>query len=695
MRRFILLLTPLLVITTLVNAQRPERTLPASTTPSEPIVLPDDLPGWELMVSGLYEPVELEPVSMVRGSRAADDNCPAGDENLPDFNVSADGTTYLASDLTVVNGYTVEESDPLVCATDADFPTRGFRTAWYKFVAPATGQLTVTTLPNFSYRENYDTILTVLGGNSCEEARPLACNDDANGLLSEVNLQVAQGQTYFIEVADYNLEVSGEAKLSLQVRIDSADFTNTDPAWNTLAARRSRHVSKVIDDKIYVFGGQTVVDATTPVRTGRTDVFDPADGTWSSRAAMLGVCADKGYSNVDAVYFVNEDEDGNTTRKVYFPSGYVGDTEIHSGIHCVYDVDRNIWTTGTNAPFLDNDAPIYTSILKFDRGFFVVGGLLGRFLDSSDGNTSSDVYFYDVTNDLWSINAPIPALPGGRYAHTGITLYNQFLCVTGGLRSENDANLLLTDSLCLNTNAPGNGWETIAGLNVPRFNASSALGEDGSWIVYGGIDQNQDAVSEIEVYDFADNQWVVLDDRFDIDNPARAWAEGGVVNGDLYAIGGEADIAGGFGGFITPLVERVADIPLINPTGALRTFLPLSARDYLLRQTLDSSAIELRPGNVIEGNFNAVGDRLDVYAVTLPEEGMYSFVLNNVPRGDNYDLYLYLEDKTLLDSSQNVGNSNEAIAGILPAGRFYLFVVAEENTTPDPTGNYRLSIIAQ
>lgn len=701
MRRFFLLIVFFVMFYTAIARVRGQAAFPFKIVePNAPIPLPADLPMWEPMVQGLYVPVELEPIAPVRGTRAANDTCPGTDNNnLPAFNVSAEGTIYLSSDLTIVNGYTVEASDPVVCSASPLPNQRGYRTAWYRFVAPATGQLTVTTLPNFSHRNNFDTILTVLSGNTCETATVLACNDDANGFLSLVNLSVSQGQTYFIEIADYNLELSGEAKVNVSVRIDSADFSVTDPIWNQPSARRSRHITKVIDDKIYVFGGQTIVDDDAPIRTGETHVFNPADGTWQQKASMLGICSTQGYSNTDAAYFVSEDNAGNPQRRVYFPSGYVGDAEIHSGKHCIYDVDNDSWFEGSDAPFIDGQAPIYNTIHQFANGFVIVGGLHNRFFNAVDGNTSPNVYTYFVENDLWFINDELlPALPNGRYAHTGVTLFGQFICVVGGVRSTADGgNVLLDDSLCLSLNQPNLGWQNITGLNIPRFNASSAIGEDGSWIVYGGVSlddtNNLYAVPEIEVYDFVAGTWKVLDDRFDITNPTRTWARGGVVDGDLWLIGGEADVANnGFGGFITNFVERIHNIPQLNPPAGNDVFLPFTARDRVLNRNLQSQAIPVSVGQLIENNFNETGDRFDVYAFSAPVQDEYEFTLSNVPTGDNYDMFLYTADKTELDVSDNVGNANELIIGILPEGLYYLVIAVEENATPEPTRNYRLLI---
>lgn len=80
-------------------------------------------------------------------------------------------------------------------------------TVWYRFVAPSAGTLTVDT-----FGSNYDTVLAVFTGER-GALTGQACNDDFSGVQSQVMLGVAEGQTYFIEVASYGL-VGGMLNLS-------------------------------------------------------------------------------------------------------------------------------------------------------------------------------------------------------------------------------------------------------------------------------------------------------------------------------------------------------------------------------------------------------------------------------------------------------------------------------------------------
>ena len=65
-----------------------------------------------------------------------------------------------------------------------------------RFIAPATGTFRFTTVGSA-----YDTVLSLHAG--CGVA-PLVCNDDFNGLQSQVNLAMTEGQEVLVAVSGYN-----------------------------------------------------------------------------------------------------------------------------------------------------------------------------------------------------------------------------------------------------------------------------------------------------------------------------------------------------------------------------------------------------------------------------------------------------------------------------------------------------------
>lgn len=74
---------------------------------------------------------------------------------------------------------------------------------WYHFFAPCTGQVTVDTIGS-----SYDTLLSVHSGCPGTEGNQIACNDDINvgmgNLDSRVTVFVQQGQQYWIRVSGFN-----------------------------------------------------------------------------------------------------------------------------------------------------------------------------------------------------------------------------------------------------------------------------------------------------------------------------------------------------------------------------------------------------------------------------------------------------------------------------------------------------------
>ena len=84
----------------------------------------------------------------------------------------------------------------------------------------------------------------------------LTCNDNYNGFLSRISLQVQEGEKYYFEIVDRDLAASDAKILNLEVWIETRTNWRTDSAWNTTAAQRSRHMTATVGDYIYVAGGR-------------------------------------------------------------------------------------------------------------------------------------------------------------------------------------------------------------------------------------------------------------------------------------------------------------------------------------------------------------------------------------------------------------------------------------------------------
>jgi hypothetical protein len=102
-------------------------------------------------------------------------------------------------------GATSTGDDPaFTCVTG-----KRYNTVWYKYIPSYNGVLSVDT-----FGSSFDTVLGVWTGNRGSLSSQ-ACNDDASGLQSKVQLQVVAGTVYYIEVAGYSSNSNGSLKLSV------------------------------------------------------------------------------------------------------------------------------------------------------------------------------------------------------------------------------------------------------------------------------------------------------------------------------------------------------------------------------------------------------------------------------------------------------------------------------------------------
>ncbi len=276
--RFILILG-LLTMATAVSRAQESGSSPRVADEPIPIV---DPPGQ--MIDDLWTPVTLEPLSgppypVPTGPMAepASDFCTSAPEL--DLSSGFDGGQ------TLVNAMTESPGDPVLsCVYGTPPRPQGYRTVWYRFVAPRTGRVVVESRPNADYFENYDTVIVIYSG-SCASLTRLACGDDRNGFLSRASLPVVTGQTYYVEVADWHFPVNNAARLNLVAWIEGqANFWVEE---GTMGFARSRFATATLDQFIYVLGGQSVV-SNTPTRVGVTDRYDVTADSWTTLTPMPG-----------------------------------------------------------------------------------------------------------------------------------------------------------------------------------------------------------------------------------------------------------------------------------------------------------------------------------------------------------------------------------------------------------------------
>lgn len=694
MRRQILLILTLMtgaiVLLSVSHAAGQDEAPPAH----EPIlVAPDpDAPPIFGPLTGVWQEsveVEAQEVPDPRLTEAhASDTC----SNAPAMALQTFGT---AGDVSTVNDMTSDPSDPdLTCQWQPASNPGGWRTVWYKFVAPVSGHLVLeTSFEASDFQDSYDTVLALYhsADGTCGTIRMLGCDDDSNGFFSELSTFVIEGRTYYIEVADRSFDVQGPATLRLSVVLEEGDslWQRFDGDQYSGPAARSRH-SIVSDGRyIYLISGEKIVED-FPVAVGSLDRFDAQTRTWTASGQLKPIPRPY-YSRTSAALL---------SGHIYVPSGYSGNNQAYDGTHYIYSIALNDWLIGEPVPWDSASASgqpyAWHQAVSSppNSGYFVTGGLLegdpSRLIPPISIVPTGSLIFYNANNATWNTNLPDMSTP--RFAHVAARLntpQGPQICVAGGLTRlerdpEDDLAAVVNTMECYNIATQQ--WTDRASMNFPRFGAGSAVAPDGKWYVFGGVNSQLSNVTLTEVYDPASNTWSVLDSRFSVRRPGRAWVRGAFANNGLWIFGGE-EIPGNE---VIPLVERLAApggqgpwIPVAFNTGAA----PVEPNDTM------AQAMYIGLNREVHHTFDSFDDYFDFFSFTAPARDEYVAHLSNIPAERDYDVYIYNHDKLLVGHSFNIGNQPEsAFTFPLDPGIYYVMVM---RAFGEPFGSpYRLVINA-
>ena len=588
--------------------------------------------------------------------------------------------------------------DPVISCLASSSRPQGYKSAWYRVVAPVGGTMIVRTVTDQDYRRNYDTVIAVYSDSSngaCTGLTQLACNDDYDAFLSQASFRAEEGQEYRIEVVDRNIAASGPQHLNIEV------WMEPDPGWvpqpNRMPHRLSRHAVVMHGDNAYVIAGQNVLVPDIK-RLGQVWRYNTWEQTWTQLADMPAneSIDGRGYSATDAALVGD---------KIHMISGYVGSNDSYAGEHWVYDIPSNSWSIQTS-PQLDWYAgglqgPVgYGELTEYtfgnQTGFYLTGGLSGEPLsgDPTKVRASAEVRRY-VENSGVKDWVDVPDMQVARYAHTAVTIGGT-TCVAGGLTNSGTitgTNQIVDLVECYDHFGGGN-WFTIDAMDTSRFYAGSAVGPDGIWYVYGGRDQNQNYVPSIEAIDISvpGATWQTLDVSFNLDNPRYAWLRGDFVQDKLFLFGG--DIPNDLPTGIVQMHE-FGQLQLAQPTVTFtptnQIFIPVTAMQPNPVQSAPLGAPEITPGVVIHENFDAAGDAYDIYQFN-PSTTVNVILDLLIPGTADYDLLLYDANKNLVAIGTNLGAQGEWIKAVLPPGRYYVIVarVAPPPSLPPADSDYEL-----
>ncbi|HRN66940.1 MAG TPA: kelch repeat-containing protein [Promineifilum sp.] len=641
----------------------------------QPLIVqpPENWIGTEIKVTDL----PLSP--QAPDAAPAADQCSAATPLELSFRNTADGSG------TLTNLFSQEATDPVLsCMFGAPTSPQGYRTAWYKLVAGDTSTVTITTEGT-----DYDTVLAVFTG-SCDALQSLACSDDFRSFQSSATFPVTRGHTYYIQVADYHSGAPGAAFLQL-----SAVLREGGERWNQASTMPfggiTRHALVSDGPEMFIIGGQTRVAGGAEI-SNRFLLYNALGDSWRELSDIPG----PGLSNTTAV---------RLGRKIYIPGGFNGDQSNYANTHYVYDIATDYWEQIASIPqaLLPNGEMFAWSAAVPAPGhlaYYVTGGITNY--PSSDPDPDPDavvinnVYRFVPATNQWE---PSPPMLAPRYAHTAAWVFagNRGLCVAGGLDVGEDdegdpVTVLLTTGECFN---PTTGsWQPTGDLNFPRYNAGSAIGPDGNWYIFGGLDANG-GVPETEFYNPLTNSWQVLGGEFSLgglpQNPARVWPRGAFWGDRLFVFGGNTppreyrvisavekmSIGAGF----APLAKTIV-FPLVASLGA---------------ENLLNNAIGLPPNTPLSGNFSSSTQFYNPYFFDWPAFGRARIVLSNIPEDSNFNISVYDSNKVLRGRGNTTLYGGEKTVSLtLAPGRYY--VVAERifpKDLPNPAVYYRLTLSRQ
>jgi hypothetical protein len=204
------------------------------------------------------------------------------------------------------------------------------------------------------------------------------------------------------------------------------------------------------------------------------------------------------------------------------------------------------------------------------------------------------------------------------------------------------------------------------------------VGADGKWYIFGGLTVDASGVIaavSTEVYDPATNQWRVLppahdlgrlDNRLDYVLPHREWAVGGAVDGYIWAIGGNIPVNGS----TMPLAERLRT----HEQYGILTYLPvISTPTINVNFNTMATAMPLYL-NTPRWDAFSESQFYHAYVFDLSSTGLTTISLSDIASGNDYDMFLYDNNKGLITSDLMPGNSDENIQYPLAAGRYYVMV---------------------
>ncbi len=250
---------------------------------------------------------------------------------------------------------------------------------------------------------------------------------------------------------------------------------------------------------VYTIGGST----------GTVEAYDPNTNTWTTKAPMPNALSGARVGVVNGV--------------LYVVGGYpAGEYSVPTGTVQAYDPATNTWTTKQPNP---NPRGLF-GVGVVNGIIYAVGGLIGPY-----GPVTGAVEAYDPVSNTWTAKAPLPT---PRY-EAAVGVVNGVLYAVGGQGSGSG------DPTVVEAYDPiSDTWVSKAPLPTARSELDVGVVNGVIYAVGGDTTATTGTsmVNTVEAYDPTTNTWTT---KAPMPTP-RHLLRIGVLNGFLYAIGGQYKI---------------------------------------------------------------------------------------------------------------------------------------------------------
>ena len=230
-------------------------------------------------------------------------------------------------------------------------------------------------------------------------------------------------------------------------------------------------------------GGQNVAG----VITSATEIFQPADGSWTPGPAMGSPRL--GHSSIRL--------DDGRLLVIGGISGFGANTQTPMPSAEIYDPGARSWArTGPMPTAVLQPA----AVLLPDSRVLIAGGSL-------DGRVgTSAVQLFDPRTDLWTAARPMST---ARRGPALLLLHNGKVLVAGGAVDTENGSLATAELY----DPAANAWSPAPSMSAPHAHGLFTLLPDGKAFVSGGVDfqgGNAISVTATDVYDPAGNSWTTM-----------------------------------------------------------------------------------------------------------------------------------------------------------------------------------------